>query len=89
VCPPNAGTCTWRLTHLLIALARAVVAQTIDAAALVFELDQASKTPVVVFENVRGNGMQLIINVADNRKLLAACLGVDAADLPTAFREQD
>jgi UbiD family decarboxylase len=59
-----------------------------DAAALVFELDHAGKSPVVVFENVRGNGMQLVTNVAGNRKLLAACLGVDAADLPTAFRER-
>jgi UbiD family decarboxylase len=59
-----------------------------DAAALVFELDHAGKSPVVVFENVRGNGMQLVTNVAGNRKLLAACLGVDPADLPTAFRER-
>jgi len=59
-----------------------------DAAALVFELDHAGKSPVVVFENVRGNGMQLVTNVAGNRKLLAACLGVDPADLPTTFRER-
>src|SRR5690242_5382510 len=59
-----------------------------DAAALVFELDHAGKSPVVMFENVRGKGMQLVTNVAGNRKLLAACLGVDPADLPTAFRER-
>ena len=59
-----------------------------DATSLVFELDQAGKSPVVVFENVRGNGMQLVTNVAGNRKLLAACLGVEAANLPTAFRER-
>jgi len=47
-----------------------------DSTALVFELDQAGKSPVVVFENVRGSGMQLVTNVAGNRKLLAACLGV-------------
>src|SRR5215211_1804465 len=59
-----------------------------DATALVFELDHAGKSPVVVFENVRGNGMQLVTNVAGNRKLLAACLGVEPGHLPTAFRER-
>jgi UbiD family decarboxylase len=59
-----------------------------DATALVFELDHAGKSPVVVFENVRGSAMQLVTNVAGNRKLLAACLGVDPADIPTAFRER-
>ena len=59
-----------------------------DTTALVFELEQAGKSPVVVFENVRGNGMQLVTNVAGNRKLLAACLGVEPGDLPTAFRER-
>ena len=59
-----------------------------DATALVFELDQAGKSPVVVFENVRGNDMQLVTNVAGNRKLLAACLGVEPGNLPTAFRER-
>ena len=59
-----------------------------ESTALVFELDQAGKSPVVVFENVRGSGMQLVTNAAGNRKLLAACLGVDAGNLPTAFRER-
>jgi UbiD family decarboxylase len=60
----------------------------LESTALVFELDQAGKSPVVVFENVRGSGMQLVTNAAGNRKLLAACLGVDAGNLPTAFRER-
>jgi hypothetical protein len=59
-----------------------------ESTALVFELDQAGKSPVVVFENVNGSGMQLVTNAAGNRKLLAACLGVDAGNLPTAFRER-
>jgi UbiD family decarboxylase len=59
-----------------------------DSTALVFELDQAGKSPVVVFENVSGSGMHLVTNVAGNRKLLAACLGVDPGNLPTAFRER-
>ena len=59
-----------------------------DATALVFELEQAGRNPVVVFENVRGDGMAMVTNVAGNRKLLAACLGVEPGDLPTAFRER-
>jgi 2,5-furandicarboxylate decarboxylase 1 len=59
-----------------------------DATALVFELEQAGKSPVVVFENVDGHGMAMVTNVAGNRKLLAACLGVQPEDLPTAFRER-
>src|SRR5262249_14669622 len=58
------------------------------ATALVFELDHGGKSPVVVFENVRGSAMQLVTNVAGNRKLLAACLGVEPGNLPTAFRER-
>ena len=53
-----------------------------ESTALVFELDQAGKSPVVVFENVSGSGMQLVTNAAGNRKLLAACLGVDAGQPP-------
>jgi UbiD family decarboxylase len=59
-----------------------------DSTALIFELDRAGKNPVVVFERVRGHDMQLVTNVAGNRKLLAACLGVRPEDLPTAFRER-
>src|SRR5271165_6459033 len=59
-----------------------------DTTALVYELEQAGKSPVVVFENVRGHAMALVTNVAANRALLAACLGVEPRDLPTAFRER-
>jgi 2,5-furandicarboxylate decarboxylase 1 len=59
-----------------------------DATALVYELERAGKSPVVVFEKVRGHNMALVTNVAGNRRLLAACLGVEPADLPTAFRER-
>ncbi len=59
-----------------------------ESTALVFELDQAGKSPVVVFENVGGHGMPLVTNVAGNRHLLAACLGVEHGNLPTAFRER-
>ncbi|TMJ35091.1 MAG: UbiD family decarboxylase, partial [Alphaproteobacteria bacterium] len=67
---------------------RAPVDLRFESTALVFELDQAGKNPVIVFENLGAQGMAMVTNVAGNRKLLAACLGVDAGDLPTAFRER-
>ena len=59
-----------------------------ESTAMLFELDRAGRSPVVVFENIKGKTMQMVTNVAGNRKLLAACLGVKVADLPTAFRER-
>ena len=64
------------------------VSTRLDMTSLVFELERAGKSPVVMFENVEGHAMPVVTNVAGNRKLLAACLGVTAADLPTAFRER-
>ena len=56
---------------------------------MLFELDRAGRSPVVVFENIKGHKtMPVVTNVAGNRKLLAACLGVKPAELPTAFRER-
>src|SRR5947207_15429019 len=60
----------------------------LDITSLVFELERAGKSPVVVYENVEGHTMPVVTNVAGNRKLLAACLGVEPANLPTAFRER-
>jgi UbiD family decarboxylase len=59
-----------------------------DMTAIVFELERAGKSPVVIFENPTAHGMPVVTNVAGNRKLLAACLGVEPANLPTAFRER-
>jgi len=59
-----------------------------DMTALVFELDRAGKNPVVVLEKVDGSTIPVVTNVAANRRLLAACLGVDPRHLPTAFRER-
>ncbi|MGH6741459.1 MAG: UbiD family decarboxylase domain-containing protein, partial [Bradyrhizobium sp.] len=59
-----------------------------DTTALVFELDRAGKNPVVVFEKLAGYDIPVVTNVAANRRLLAACLGVEARELPTAFRER-
>jgi 2,5-furandicarboxylate decarboxylase 1 len=59
-----------------------------DTTAMIFELERAGKTPVVIFGNVEGHTMPVVTNIAANRRLLAACLGVDASDLPTTFRER-
>src|SRR5574338_784487 len=67
---------------------RAPVRTALDITSLVFELEHAGRSPVVVYENVEGHSMPVVTNIAGNRKLLAACLGVDPADLPTAFRER-
>jgi 2,5-furandicarboxylate decarboxylase 1 len=60
----------------------------LDVTSLVFELERAGRSPVVVYEAVEGHNMPIVTNVAGNRKLLAACLGVAPAELPTAFRER-
>ena len=59
-----------------------------DMTAIVFELERSGKNPVVVLERVDGYDMPVVTNVAANRRLLAACLGVDPPNLPTAFRER-
>ncbi|RAI42500.1 hypothetical protein CH341_19170 [Rhodoplanes roseus] len=60
----------------------------LDITSTVFELEKAGRDPVVVFETVEGHSMPVVTNTTGNRRLLAACLGVEAADLPTAFRER-
>ena len=63
-----------------------------EMTAIVFELERAGKSPIVIFENPTATGtansMPVVTNVAGNRTLLAACLGVEPKDLPTAFRER-
>jgi UbiD family decarboxylase len=59
-----------------------------DSTSMLFELDRAGRSPVVYFERLKGRTMPVVTNVAGNRKLLAACLGVKPAELPTAFRER-
>lgn len=60
----------------------------LDITSLVFELERAGRSPVVVFDNVEGHAMPVVTNIAGNRGLLAACLGVEPANLVTAFRER-
>ncbi len=61
--------------------------------ALIFELERSGRDPVVLFDDIGGLGphgraMPCVTNVAANRRLLAACLDVTVADLPTAFRQR-
>src|SRR5712691_5024421 len=73
---------------------RAPVDTRLDMTAIVYELERAGKSPVIIFEkpfadgNFVANGMPVVTNVAGNRKLLAACLGVEVQALPGAFRER-
>src|SRR3979411_23663 len=65
-----------------------------DMTAIAYELERVGKSPIIIFENPVADGsgvasgMPVVTNVAANRKLLAACLGVDVQALPTAFRER-
>ncbi|MCG6204527.1 UbiD family decarboxylase [Rhodopseudomonas sp. HC1] len=56
--------------------------------AMVLELDRAGRSPVVMFDKLGDSGMACVTNIAANRKLLGACLGVGASELPTVFRER-
>jgi len=60
----------------------------LDMTSVAFELERAVKSPVLIFEKPKGFKMPVVMNVAANRQLLAACLGVEASNLPTAFRER-
>ena len=60
----------------------------LDVTSLVFELERAGRSPVVVYEAVEGHTMPVVTNIAGNRRLLAACLGVAPTELATAFRER-
>ena len=59
-----------------------------EMTAIVFELERAGRSPVVVFENVVGHDMPVVTNIAGNRAVLAALLEVDEGELPAAFRER-
>ena len=59
-----------------------------EMTSVVFELERAGKNPVVIFEKPAGFNIPVVTNVAANRRLLAACLGVEPGQLPTAFRER-
>ncbi|QZO01801.1 UbiD family decarboxylase [Chenggangzhangella methanolivorans] len=58
-----------------------------QSTSIVFELDRAGRSPVVMFDDIGGKGMPCVTNIAASRKLLAECLSTTEADLPTVFRE--
>jgi 2,5-furandicarboxylate decarboxylase 1 len=60
----------------------------LEATAVVFELERSGRSPVVIFDRIEGSTIPMVTNVAANRSLLAACLGVAPDDLPAAFRER-
>jgi 2,5-furandicarboxylate decarboxylase 1 len=60
----------------------------LDITSTVLELERYGMSPVVIFENVEGHDMPVVTNVAGNRTLLAAALGANPSELPTAFREK-
>jgi 2,5-furandicarboxylate decarboxylase 1 len=60
----------------------------LEMTSVAFELERAGKNPVIIFEKPKGFQMPVVMNVAANRRLLAACLGVEPSNLPTAFRER-
>jgi len=59
-----------------------------ETTAMVFELDRMNRSPVVMFEQMRGHTMPVVTNIAGNRKLLAGCLGVAPAELSATFRQR-
>src|SRR6516162_11807183 len=60
----------------------------LDITATVFELERAGRSPVVIFENIEGFDMSVVTNLAGNRRLIAAAMGVDPTALATTFRER-
>src|SRR5208282_3293478 len=67
---------------------REPVRRELDITATVFELERLGRSPVVVFERVEGFDMPVVTNVAGNRRLLAAALGVEPDGLATTYRER-
>jgi UbiD family decarboxylase len=67
---------------------RAPVKCELDITSTVFELERAGRSPVVIFENIEGFDMPVVTNLAGNRRLIAAAMGVDPSALATTFRER-
>lgn len=64
------------------------VRRELDITSMVFEVERSGKSPVLLFENVEGFDQPVVTNVAGNRRLLAAGMGVAPDDLPLAYRER-
>jgi UbiD family decarboxylase len=67
---------------------REPVRRELDITATVFELERAGRSPVVVFERVEGFDMPVVTNIAGNRRLIAAAMGIEPGMLATTFRER-
>jgi UbiD family decarboxylase len=67
---------------------REPVRRELDITATVFELERSGRSPIVIFENVEGFGMPVVTNIAGNRQLIAAAMGVEPSALATTFRER-
>jgi len=67
---------------------RELVRRELDITSTVFELERAGRSPIVVFEKVEGFEMPVVTNLAGNRRLIAAAMGVEPGALATTFRER-
>jgi 2,5-furandicarboxylate decarboxylase 1 len=67
---------------------REPVRRELDITSAVFELERAGRSPVVIFEKIDGFDMPVVTNLAGNRRLIAAALGVAPDALATTFRER-
>ena len=64
------------------------VRRELDITSTVFELERAGRSPIVIFERVEGFEMPVVTNLAGNRRLIAAAMGVEPSALATTFRER-
>ena len=67
---------------------REPVRRELDITSTVFELERAGRSPVVIFGKVEGFEMPVVTNLAGNRRLIAAAMGVEPGALATTFRER-
>ena len=67
---------------------REPVRRELDITATVFELERAGRSPIVVFDKIDGFDMPVVTNLAGNRRLIAAALGVEPGLLAVTFRER-
>ncbi len=64
------------------------VRQEFDITSMVFEFEKSGRTPVIKFEKIEGFDMPVVTNLAGNRTLLGATLGVPSDALPAAYKER-
>jgi 2,5-furandicarboxylate decarboxylase 1 len=67
---------------------REPVRRELDITSTVFELERAGRSPIVIFEHVESSQMPVVTNLAGNRRLIAAAMGVQPSALAETFRER-